>query len=446
MTPVQIHDHTPIAVLGLGPTGLALAVALGQKRPVLAHDTDSALVARLQAGCDPRGEISQRELGQAHHLRVCADLTELATAEVFIMTVPPWQARIRQADLSPWLQACEQLAPLVKPGDLVIWESTPYPGAVEELCLPTLARLGGLRPGQDIAIGFSPAAPAPGAPLRSLLRHRKVTAGLDASAAAAVDMLYRQICPAGTLPAPSIRVAEALQLMENAQRHLAQALMNELSLLYPALGVDLTQVLQLAQAHGGEDGPAAQRPSAWQPGLPVHDPVCRSAASHLADRAHALGLMTQVLPASSRVNDHLAEDLAHETVRQLRSQGLEVPGARILVLGLSSKPNCADLDGSEAAVLVRTLQSHGAQVDVYDPFVTPAAAQNHLGLDCLSALPPPADGQDGGYCAVIVAVPHLRLRALGRGGVAALGGPGSLVHDPFGLVPPRPLVSSLAAP
>ena len=174
MASVQIHDHTPIAVVGLGPTGLALAVALGHKRPVLAHDADTELVSHLQAGCDPRGEISQRELGQARQLRVCTDLAELAAAEVFIITVPPWQARTRQADLSPWLQACEQLGPLVKPGDLVIWESTPYPGAVEALCLPSLARLSGLRPGQDLAIGFSPAAPAPGAPLRSLLRHRKV--------------------------------------------------------------------------------------------------------------------------------------------------------------------------------------------------------------------------------------------------------------------------------
>jgi len=187
----------------------------------------------------------------------------------------------------------------------------------------------------------------------------------------------------------------------------------------------------------------------------VHDPICRSAASHLADRAHALGLMPQVLPASARVNDHLAEDLAHQSVRQLRSQGLEVAGAHILVLGLSSKPNCADLDGSEAAVLVRTLQSHGAQVDVYDPFVTPAAAWNRLGIHCLVDLPSPTGaasgtsakdgGLGGGYCAVIVAVPHLRVRALGRSGVAALGGPGTLVHDPFGLVPPRPVASALSA-
>jgi len=421
-----VHDLTTIAIVGLNTQGLALAVALGAKRLVIGYDEDAKLVEALQAGEDPRGEISRRELGRASRLRVCRDAADLAQAEVFIITVPPCHTRTREADLMPLMQASRRVGRVLKPGDLVIYECTAYPGAVEELCLSWLAQVSGLRPDEDFAIAFSPSAPVVGSPLRQMARHRKVVSARGATPSHSVELLYRQIFPSGTILAPSIRVAEALQVMDSSQRLLAQALMNELSQIYPALGINLQQVLALSHAQSS----LASSPDLWQPCLSSANPLCHSVASLLVDRALEVGYQPQVLPASCRVNDRMGEDIALETLKRLQRQGQAVAGARILVLGITTKPNCADLDGSQAIELVHTLQQHGAQVDIYDPHVRSMSTSHLQGIHCLASSPLP-----GIYSAVILAVPHMRLRALGRQGLRAFGVCGAVIHDPHRVIP-----------
>ena len=408
----------PIAIIGLGYVGLPLAVAFGRQRPVLGFDINTQRISQLQAGEDSTRETTPAQLAAATQLRFVSDPAELAACRTFIVTVPTPVDAAMQPDLSPLMAASATVGRLLKPGDVVIYESTVYPGATEEVCVPILAQVSGLRylaaPAQGRApagserdaagehgghffCGYSPERINPGDKVNTLETIKKITSGSTPEAAAHVDALYGSIITAGTYRASSIRVAEAAKVIENTQRDLNIAFVNELSVLFARLGLDTMEVLEAAG-------------SKWnflpfKPGL-VGGHCIGVDPYYLTHKAQAVGYNPQVILAGRRINDNMARYVARNVIRLMLQNGLDAPRCRVGILGITFKENCPDVRNSKVVDMVREFEGWGMQVAVADPVADPAEVQAAYGITLAQIDPAhPVD-------VLVVAVGHSEYRAM----------------------------------
>ncbi len=415
-TPVEVPlpaADAPIAVIGLGYVGLPLAVAFGARRRVVGFDVDAARVRELQAGHDRTRELEPGELAAAPWLELSSDPAALAACGIYIVAVPTPVDALHEPDLEPLRQASRVVGAALRAGDLVVYESTVYPGTTEEICVPILEEVSGLRFNVDFSCGYSPERVSPGDRNRRLADIRKITSGSHLAAARHVDALYASIITAGTWPAPSIKVAEAAKVVENIQRDVNIALVNELALVFGRLGIDTGDVLQAAGTKWNF--------LPFRPGL-VGGHCIGVDPYYLLHKAHSAGLHPELIHAAREVNERVVGHVAGKVLSLLRERGCEASGARLLVLGVTFKEDCPDLRNSRAVDLVRELAAAGARVDAVDPW---ADATESAGLGVALA-----DGPEhGAYDAVVLAVAHSQFRDWDASQVRALGRPGAVVYD-----------------
>ncbi len=411
---------TRIGVVGLGYVGLPLAVEFGKHFPTLGLDINAARIRELQAGTDSTLEVAPNDLRQAGQLRYTHHAEDLADCTVYIVTVPTPVDEYKRPDFSPLISASTTVGKLLKPGDVAVYESTVYPGATEEVCVPILERESGLRFNADFFAGYSPERINPGDREHRLTTIRKVTSGSTPEAATFVDALYQRIISAGTHLASSIRVAEAAKVIENTQRDVNIALINELALLFNRLGIDTEEVL-LAAGTKWNFLP-------FRPGL-VGGHCIGVDPYYLTHKAQQIGFHPEMILAGRRVNDGMGAYVAQRVVKLMTQQRLPVMDARVLVLGLAFKENCPDLRNTRVVDIVQEFRDYHAQVDVYDPWVDRQEAQREYGIDLVAAPKP------GHYDAMILAVAHRQFRELGAAGLRALGKPGAVLFDVKYLLP-----------
>ena len=388
---------TTIALIGLGYVGLPLAVEFGKHRPVIGFDINQARVAELQGGKDHTLECSPEQLKAAQHLRFSSQLDDLRDCGIFIVTVPTPVDDAHRPDLTPLVKASQTVGSVLKKGDVVIYESTVFPGATEEVCVPELEKASGLTFNQDFFCGYSPERINPGDKVNTLTTIKKITSGSTPEVAQAVDALYRQIISAGTHQASSIKVAEAAKVIENTQRDLNIALVNELSVIFARLGIDTLDVLEAA---GSKWNFLPFRPGMVGGHCIGVDPY------YLTHKAEQVGYHPQVILAGRRINDNMGRYVARNTIKRMLQAGMDVPRCRIGVLGITFKENCPDIRNSKVIDVVRELQAWGAEVIVADTWADPAEVQHEY------SIPLGAIDQDHPVDALIVAVGHNEYRAL----------------------------------
>lgn len=416
-----LSEESTLAVVGLGYVGLPLAVEFGKRRAVIGFDIYQGRISELQSGQDHTLECSPEELAEARHLRFSANPTDLQQAQVFIVTVPTPVDKANRPDMTPLVRASETVGEALKRGDVVIYESTVYPGATEEVCVPVLEQFSGLKFNVDFFCGYSPERINPGDKEHRLPTIKKVTSGSTPEVAEAVDQLYKQIITAGTHKASSIKVAEAAKVIENTQRDVNIALMNELSLIFHKLGIDTVEVLQAAGTKWNF--------LPFRPGL-VGGHCIGVDPYYLTHKAQEVGYHPEVILAGRRINDGMASHVADETVKLMLRKGIAVLNSRILVLGLTFKENCPDVRNTKVVDIVKALQAYNTQVDVYDPWINPQEAQHEYGLQCLQQAP-----EAGQYSAIVLAVGHHQFISLGEAGIKAWGLPNAVVFDVKSILP-----------
>jgi UDP-N-acetyl-D-glucosamine/UDP-N-acetyl-D-galactosamine dehydrogenase len=407
-------DQVHIGVIGLGYVGLPLALAFGRQFPTVGFDLKQERVAELEAGRDATLEATAEELAGATQLRYSSDPATLSACNVFIVTVPTPINSSKNPDLAPLKRASRTLGELVKRGDTVIFESTVYPGATEEVCVPLIEKGSGLKYNHDFYAGYSPERVNPGDREHRVENILKVTSGSTPEVADFVDALYARIITAGTHKVSSIRVAEAAKVIENTQRDVNIALINELAMIFNRLGIDTLEVLEAAGTKWNF--------LPFRPGL-VGGHCIGVDPYYLTHKSEQVGYHPAMILAGRRINDNMATYVAGRVVRLMIRAGITVRGGRILVLGLTFKENCPDIRNTRVIDLVRDLADFGATVDVHDPWVDAAQAHAEYGLELV------ATPQPGCYDAVVLAVAHRQFRELGAAGIRAFGNPGCVLYD-----------------
>ena len=401
-------DMKKIAVIGLGYVGLPLAVEFGKIRPVIGFDINESRIDALRTGRDNTLEVSAEELAAASQLSFTTDAADLDQATIYIVTVPTPIDAHKRPDLTPLIKASETLGRVLKRGDIVIYESTVYPGATEEDCVPVLERVSGLTFNVDFFAGYSPERINPGDKTHRLPDIQKVTSGSTPEVAEEVDQLYASIITAGTYKAESIRVAEAAKVIENTQRDLNIALVNELAIIFNKMGIDTEAVLKAAGTKWNF--------LPFRPGL-VGGHCIGVDPYYLTHKAEALGYHPQVILAGRRINDGMGAYVAGQLVKAMLKRRIQIDGCRVLVLGLTFKENCPDLRNTRVVDVVAELRDYGVVVDVHDPWVDPAEAQKEYGLALVESPEPQT------YDGLVLAVAHdsyrdagiTALRKYGRG-------------------------------
>ncbi|AZV93897.1 Vi polysaccharide biosynthesis protein VipA/TviB [Bordetella sp. J329] len=407
-------DEIKLAVVGLGYVGLPLAVEFGKKRPVIGFDINKKRIAELQQGTDGTLEVSNEELAEAHQLSYTADVNALREANVYIVTVPTPIDDYKRPDLTPLIKASETIGGVLKRGDIVIYESTVYPGATEEDCVPVLERVSGLKFGTDFHAGYSPERINPGDKQHRVSTIKKVTSGSNPEVAELVDQLYGSIIVAGTHKAPSIRVAEAAKVIENTQRDVNIALINELALIFNRMGIDTEAVLQAAGTKWNF--------LPFRPGL-VGGHCIGVDPYYLTHKAQAIGYHPEIILAGRRLNDDMGRYVVSQLVKAMMKRRIQVQGARVLIMGLTFKENCPDLRNTRVVDIVKELKDYNVEVDVYDPWVDPAEAQHEYSIT------PVAELVEGAYDGVILAVAHEQFVKLGAAAIRKLGKPAHILYD-----------------
>jgi len=407
-------ERARVAIIGLGYVGLPLAVAFGRQRPTVGFDINQRRIAELERGEDHTLEVDSEELRQAKHLSFSADPRALAECNVYIATVPTPIDEHKRPDLTPLVKASETIGKVLKRGDVVVYESTVYPGATEEVCVPVLERVSGLRFNKDFYAGYSPERINPGDKTHRLATILKITSGSTPEAAEFVDALYKSIVTAGTHRASSIRVAEAAKVIENTQRDVNIALINELALIFGRLGLDTEEVLRAAGTKWNF--------LPFRPGL-VGGHCIGVDPYYLTHKCQAIGYHPEVILAGRRINDNMGLYVANSVVRLMLQRRIHVAGARVLVLGLTFKENCPDVRNTRVVDIVRELANYGAQVDVHDPWVEPEEATHEYGIT------PVAEVRSGSYDAIVLAVAHDEFRRMGIEAVHAFGKPSHVLYD-----------------
>jgi len=407
-------DNLTIAIIGLGYVGLPLAVEFGKKRLVVGFDINEKRITELQNGQDHTLEVSSEELSKASLLSYTASAVDLEAANVYIVTVPTPIDEHKRPDLTPLIKASETIGKTLKKGDIVIYESTVYPGATEEDCVPVLERVSGLVFNRDFYAGYSPERINPGDKEHRVTNIKKVTSGSTPEIAELVDALYNEIITVGTHKASSIKVAEAAKVIENTQRDLNIALINELAMIFNKMGIDTEAVLQAAG-------------SKWnflpfRPGL-VGGHCIGVDPYYLTHKAQAIGHHPEIILAGRRLNDGMGAYVVSQLVKAMLRKRIHVEGAKVLVMGLTFKENCPDLRNTRVIDIVKELAEYNIAVDVYDPWVSPAEAQHEYGI---APIEQPKPGQ---YDGVILAVGHNQFTELGATGIRSLARPGGVVYD-----------------
>ena len=403
-----------IAIIGLGYVGLPLAVAFGRKRRVIGFDIDQHRIAELTQGHDRTREVEPDELAEAAGLEFTADIEQLKQATVFIVTVPTPIDEARRPDLRPLESASRTVGSVLKSGDLVIYESTVYPGATEEVCVPLLEAGSGLTFNQDFFAGYSPERINPGDKEHRVETILKVTAGSTPEAAARVDSLYKEVITAGTHLASSIRVAEAAKVIENTQRDVNIALVNELALLFNRLGIDTEEVLQAAGTKWNF--------LPFRPGL-VGGHCIGVDPYYLTHKAQQVGFHPAMILAGRRTNDGMGAYVAGQLVKAMIKRRIEVEGSRVLILGLTFKENCPDLRNTRVVDIVAELADYGVSAEVHDPWVDPEEARAEYGIELLT------EPESGAYDAIVLAVAHREFAELGAAGVRRYGAERHVLYD-----------------
>ena len=409
-----------IGIVGLGYVGLPLAVEFGKHFDTLGFDIDPARLAELGEGRDHTMEVDGASLAAASRLRYSGDLADLAACDVYIVTVPTPIDEAQRPDLSPLERACRMLGGLLKRGDLVIFESTVYPGTTEEVCVPILEGGSGLVFNVDFHCGYSPERINPGDHARRVVDIRKLTSGSTPEAAERVDALYRTIIRAGTHKTSSVRIAEAAKVIENVQRDVNIALVNELALIFNRLGIDTGEVLEAAGTKWNF--------LPFRPGL-VGGHCIGVDPYYLTHKAEVTGYHPELILAARRINSRMGTYVADRVIRLMSERRLHIVDARVLVLGFAFKENCPDLRNTRVIDIVRELRQSMANVDVYDPWVDVEECDREY------AVRPVATIDEGAYDAVIVAVAHDEFRAFGPERIRGFGKPGAVVYDVKSVLP-----------
>jgi len=407
-------EDTKLAIVGLGYVGLPLAVEFGKRYQTVGFDINGKRIEQLRAGHDSTLEVDAEELADIPHLRFSAELDDIRDCNVYIVTVPTPIDLAKRPDLTPLVKASETLGKVLKPGDIVVYESTVYPGCTEEVCVPILERVSGLVYNRDFFAGYSPERINPGDKQHRVTTILKVTSGSTPETADFVDRLYGSVIVAGTHKASCLKVAEAAKVIENTQRDLNIALVNDLAILFNKLGIDTLDVLQAAGTKWNF--------LPFRPGL-VGGHCIGVDPYYLTHKAQEVGHHPDVILAGRRTNDGMGPYIASEVIRLMVRKGINPVQARILILGLAFKENCPDLRNTRVVDIVHALQAYNAAVDIHDPWVSAAEAEHEY------AITPVAEPASGGYDAVIVAVGHRQFVAMGAEGVRRFGKPSSVVYD-----------------
>ncbi len=411
-----------IAVVGLGYVGLPLAVAFGQKFKVIGFDTDPLRIDQLRKGYDKTNEVSEIELKSGSEVEYTSNPADLGTATIYIVTVPTPVDESKRPDLTPLCRASETIGGYLKQNDIVIYESTVYPGATEEICVPILERHSGMVHNVHFYTGYSPERINPGDKQHRLCDIKKITSGSTPQAAQIIDHVYSEIITAGTHQASSIKVAEAAKVIENTQRDLNIALMNELSLICHRLGIDTLEVLEAAGSKWNF--------LAFRPGL-VGGHCIGVDPYYLTHKAQQLGYNPEVILAGRRINDSMPSHVASRLIRLMLNRKINVSGARILVLGLAFKENCSDLRNSKALEVVSELRSYSCDVDILDPWIDPQDAFKYCGIQLIEGEP-----AQGLYDAIVLCVAQPEFAEWGIEWIRSLGKKPSVFFDVKGVFPP----------
>jgi len=409
-----------IAVIGLGYVGLPLAVAFGEKREVIGFDINTKRIAELKQGVDFTKEVSSEELAAATKLSFTDSLDDLAGCSVYIVTVPTPIDEFKTPDLTPLVKASESVGRVLKAGDIVVYESTVYPGATEEVCVPVLEKISGLTFNQDFYAGYSPERINPGDKEHRVTTIKKVTSGSTPAIADEVDALYADVITVGTHKASSIKVAEAAKVIENTQRDLNIALINELAMIFSRLGIDTHEVLAAAGTKWNF--------LPFKPGL-VGGHCIGVDPYYLTHKAQAIGYHPEIILAGRRVNDGMGSYVASELVKAMIKAGHTVANARVLVMGFTFKENCPDLRNTRVIDVVKELQEFGCNVDITDCWADNAEAEEEYGISLVNE---PSAGE---YDAVILAVPHKEYAAMGAGDLRGYLNEGGVLYDLKGVLP-----------
>lgn len=385
-------DQLKIAIIGLGYVGLPLAVEFGKHVQSLGFDIDASRINELRQGLDHTLEVSAQELKEIKNLQFSDDSTMLADSNFFIVTVPTPIDYFKQPDMTPLVKASEMIAGVLKKGDVVVYESTVYPGATEEVCIPILEQFSGLKFNQDFFVGYSPERINPGDKQRRVTNILKITSGSTPEVAEYIDQVYKLIIAAGTYRAPSIKVAEAAKVIENTQRDVNIALMNELALIFNKIGIDTEEVLKAAGTKWNF--------LPFRPGL-VGGHCIGVDPYYLTHKAQSIGLHPEIILAARRLNDRMGEYVATQLIKEMVKKRIQVVGSRILIMGLSFKENCPDIRNTKILDMVNALKEYDLDLDVYDPWVDPFEAEREYGLR-----PIPEIETNGQYDAIILALAH----------------------------------------
>lgn len=410
---LQLSD-LKIAVIGLGYVGLPLAVEFGKKVPVIGFDIQQKRIEELQSGQDHTLEVSVEELQQATQLSYSANLDDLKSCNFFIVTVPTPIDDYKQPDLTPLIKASTSIGQVLKKGDIVVYESTVYPGATEEDCIPVLEKVSGLKFNQDFFAGYSPERINPGDKLHRVTNILKITSGSTPEVADFVDQVYNLIIEAGTHKATSIKVAEAAKVIENTQRDVNIALINELAVIFNKMGIDTEAVLKAAGTKWNF--------LPFRPGL-VGGHCIGVDPYYLTHKAQSIGYHPEIILAGRRLNDGMGAYVVTQLVKAMIKKKIQVEGAKVLVLGLSFKENCPDIRNTKIIDIVNELQEYNIQADVYDPWVDTQEAQHEYGITPIASL------EQGQYDAVILAVAHEQFKAMGATDIRALAKPEHILYD-----------------
>lgn len=413
-------NEVKLAIIGLGYVGLPLAVEFGKKRSVIGFDVNSKRIDDLRAGFDSTLEITLDELRNALHVRFTTNPDDLKSANCYIVTVPTPIDSFKRPNLTPLIKASETIGKVLKPGDIVIYESTVYPGATEEDCVPVLEKHSGLALNKDFFVGYSPERINPGDKEHRVTAIKKVTSGSTPEIADLIDALYNEIITAGTYKAESIKVAEAAKVIENTQRDLNIALINELAIIFNKMGIDTEAVLNAAG-------------SKWnflpfRPGL-VGGHCIGVDPYYLTHKSQAIGYNPEIILAGRRMNDGMSAYVASQLIKAMIKKSIQIEGARVLIMGLSFKENCPDLRNTRVMDVIYELRDYNLQIDVFDPWVDAAEAELEYGIRLIG------EPEDCSYDAVVLAVAHEQFKAFGVAGILAFGKATSVIYDLKYLLP-----------
>ena len=403
-----------LAVIGLGYVGLPLAVEFGKQRSVIGFDINQSRIDALKDGHDTTLEVSDVELLQAEYLDFTAVSSDLVSCNTYIVTVPTPIDKYNQPDLTPLIKASETIGKILKKGDIVIYESTVYPGATEEDCVPVLEKVSGLKFNIDFYAGYSPERINPGDKEHRVTTIKKVTSGSTPEIADLVDALYNQIIVAGTHKASSIRVAEAAKVIENTQRDLNIALINELAIIFNKMGIETESVLAAAGTKWNF--------LPFRPGL-VGGHCIGVDPYYLTHKAQSIGYHPEIILAGRRLNDGMGAYVVSQLIKAMLKERIHVDGARVLIMGLAFKENCPDLRNTRIVDIVRELAEYNINVDVYDPWVSKAEAEHEYGIKPIS------DPEERTYDGIVLAVAHNEFRALGAASIRSFGKPQHILYD-----------------